>query len=85
MEKIIASSVFSIFNSSATIKVIDEGNGPTLVVCTSSYDNMFFSFKMRTDIKSLKKLGEMFINASKASYSDSGNSSFNAVILGCGD
>jgi hypothetical protein len=85
MEKIIGSAIFSLFNNLVQVKVVDEGRGPTLVIGSATYDNMLFSFKVHTDVSSLKKLGEMLIKASNASYSESGDSVLRASILGGSD
>jgi len=85
MEKVIGSAIFSLFNNLVQVKVVDESRGPTLIICSSASGNMLFSYKIHTDTSSLRKLGEMLIKASGASYSEAGDSVFKASILGGGD
>ncbi len=50
--------------------VQNVGNGPTVRVSSSYFGNMDLTFDIHTNRQSLKALGEMFLKAAEATYSE---------------
>lgn len=59
-----------ISDSGVNVSVIDEGNGPTLVIDSSSFGNMVSEMKIHTDRKSLEALRNMLTDSLDFKYSN---------------
>lgn len=58
-----------LFNGGVSFSVEDRGHGPSIVVEQSYFGNMNTSLTVHTDKESLKRLGEMFLQAANGEYS----------------
>ncbi len=56
-------------NSGVTFQVVDEGQGPTIIISTSSFGNLNHECKVYATTEGLKKIGEMFLDAASQGYS----------------
>jgi hypothetical protein len=70
MEKKIVGTVgLHISNSGVSISIIDEGFGPTIEITSSAFGNIQHSFKILTDVNALKKLSNLFGEATNFFFS----------------
>ena len=56
-------------NSGATLKVIDDGNGPEIHIETSSFGNLNQTTKIKTTRAALEQVEELFAIAKQQSFS----------------
>lgn len=63
------STYLHLSNSGITFSVCDRGHGPQIEISQSTFGNLQCNLATLTNTDSLKKLGEMFIEASQQNYS----------------
>lgn len=63
------STYLHLFNSGITFSVCDRGNGPQIEINQATFGNLQCNLTTLTNTDSLRKIGEMFIEASQQEYS----------------